>query len=566
MTPLSAAPATPSPEPDLKPCHALLLEDSAVDADLAIQYLSQTRYPIVWSVAACREEFVAALAEKRYDVILSDYSLPDFDGLSALEMVRRRDADLPFIFISGVVGEEFAVETLRKGATDYVLKQRLSRLPGVIDRALAEAEERRERRRAETALQTLNETLERRVEARTQELAAVNRQLIAQIEERERVEATLRQMQRLEAVGQLTSGIAHDFNNLLMVVLGNIDLVLRTVDDPKLRRRLEATRLAAERGAALTRQLLAFSRRQRLEPRSTDLARTLSGMMDLLQSSLGGAITVETRVDEGLWPALVDRTQIELVILNLAINARDAMEGRGGLTFELANISVTEPPARAEEPLPGDYVAIHISDTGPGIPSELLAKVFEPFFTTKEVGKGSGLGLSQVLGFVQQSGGGVRIDSRSGQGATVIVFIPRAASAPVEDENALPGQEQLPAAPTFSVLVVDDDTAVRDITVESLALHGFEATGVASGREALAHAENHAFDVAVVDVAMPDMNGVELADALNARRPGLPVLFVTGFADLKIMRGVDENRIVLKPVLSERLAAKIRNMLRREPG
>jgi signal transduction histidine kinase len=566
LTPLSAAPATPSPEPDLKPCHALLLEDSAVDADLAIQYLSQTRYPIVWSVAACREEFVAALAEKRYDVILSDYSLPDFDGLSALEMVRRRDADLPFIFISGVVGEEFAVETLRKGATDYVLKQRLSRLPGVIDRALAEAEERRERRRAETALQTLNETLERRVEARTQELAAVNRQLIAQIEERERVEATLRQMQRLEAVGQLTSGIAHDFNNLLMVVLGNIDLVLRTVDDPKLRRRLEATRLAAERGAALTRQLLAFSRRQRLEPRSTDLARTLSGMMDLLQSSLGGAITVETRVDEGLWPALVDRTQIELVILNLAINARDAMEGRGGLTFELANISVTEPPARAEEPLPGDYVAIHISDTGPGIPSELLAKVFEPFFTTKEVGKGSGLGLSQVLGFVQQSGGGVRIDSRSGQGATVIVFIPRAASAPVEDENALPGQEQLPAAPTFSVLVVDDDTAVRDITVESLALHGFEATGVASGREALAHAENHAFDVAVVDVAMPDMNGVELADALNARRPGLPVLFVTGFADLKIMRGVDENRIVLKPVLSERLAAKIRNMLRREPG
>ncbi len=561
MSPRTAT--APSAESDLKPCHALLLEDSAVDADLTIQYLSQTRYPIVWSVVGRRQDFIEALDAKRYDVILSDYSLPDFDGLSALDMVRERDADIPFIFISGVVGEEFAVETLRKGATDYVLKQRLSRLPAVIDRALAEAEERRERRRAETALQTLNETLERRVEARTQELAAVNRQLVSQIEERERVENTLRQMQRLEAVGQLTSGIAHDFNNLLMVVLGNIDLVLNKVEDDKIRRRLEATRSAAERGAGLTRQLLAFSRRQKLESRPTDLDRTVTGMIDLLKSSLGGSVKLDIRVEPGLWPALVDRTQIELVILNLAINARDAMERGGELVLDLGNVTVALPPLKAEDPLPGDYVSIRVTDSGSGMPPDVLAKVFEPFFTTKEVGKGSGLGLSQVLGFVQQSGGGVQIETEPGCGTTVTIFIPRASSLPVDDEDAASVVETV-AVPAYAVLAVDDDAMVREITVESLGQHGFEVVGAANGREAIDRARERSFDIAVIDVAMPDINGVELARTLADIRPGLPVLYVTGFADLKIMRGVDEDCIVLKPVEGERLAAKIRHTLRKD--
>ncbi len=547
-----------------KPCRALLLEDSAVDADLAVQYLSQSRYTIAWTLVTGRQDFTAALEQQSFDVILSDYSLPDFDGASALAMVRERDLDIPFIFISGVMGEEFAVETLRQGATDYVLKQRLSRLPAVIDRAIAEADERRERRAAERALQSLNETLERRVEDRTKELAAVNRQLIDQIEERERVEATLRQMQRLEAVGQLTSGIAHDFNNLLMVVLGNIDLLLNSPTDAKTRRRLESTRAAADRGAALTKQLLAFSRRQKLEPRSTDLLNILTGMADLMRSSLGGTVNLETRAPDDLWPALVDRTQIELVILNLAINARDAMPGGGSLVIDLANSVIDQAPERPEDPPPGDYVTIRVTDSGTGMSPDVLLKVFEPFFTTKEIGKGSGLGLSQVLGFVQQSGGGVKIASSPGHGTSVEVYIPRATEQPVDDIDEDDEAVLSAMASSPLVLAVDDDNAVREVTIEMLSMCGFDVIGAHCGERAIELARERRFDIALIDVAMPDMNGVEVAQAIREIQPKLPVLFVTGFADLGILRAIDEDRIVPKPVQSDKLAAKIRQFLHRD--
>ncbi len=253
-------------------------------------------------------------------------------------------------------------------------------------------------RGAEANLRRLNETLEARVRERTTELAATNRQLVGQIEEREKVESTLRQMQRLEAIGQLTSGVAHDFNNLLTVVLGNIGFVEKSVvHDTKLKQRLSHMRLAAERGAKLTSQLLAFSRRQRLDPEPFDLNKALANMHDLLQSTLGGGIAINTVFGTGLWPALADPTQIELVVLNLVINARDAMQGRGTVTIETANAKIG-PPEKPEEPPAGDYVMIAVTDTGTGMTKEVLAKAFEPFFTTKEIGKGSGLGLSQVLG------------------------------------------------------------------------------------------------------------------------------------------------------------------------
>ena len=283
-------------------------------------------------------------------------------------------------------------------------------------------------RQAEAELRRLNETLEGRVAERTVELEAANRQLVSQIEERERVELTLRQMQRLEAVGQLTSGVAHDFNNLLTVVLGNLGFLekgLGSSADPKLKQRLGHMRMAAERGAKLTSQLLAFSRRQRLEPKPVDLNDALASMRDLLQSSLGGSVQINTNFRPGLWPALVDPTQIELVVLNLAINARDAMPVGGSVTLETANATVGA-PYRPEEPLAGEYVVVSVVDTGSGMTPEVLAKAFEPFFTTKEIGKGSGLGLSQVLGFAKQSGGGMRIETRVGEGTTVKVFLPRA--------------------------------------------------------------------------------------------------------------------------------------------
>src|SRR5215813_3634762 len=286
-------------------------------------------------------------------------------------------------------------------------------------------------RRRQQECRRLNEELESRVRERTAELAAANRQLLAQIEERERVELTLRQLQRLEAVGQLTSGVAHDFNNLLTVVLGNIAFLDKAMSkagiDGKLAQRLGYMRFAAERGARLTDQLLSFSRRQRLEQKVIDLNQTVSGMRDLLQSTMGGTIRIDTKLSHGLWPAMADPTQLELAVLNLAINARDAMQVGGTLVVSTANVTVG-PPLYPEEPPAGEYVEICVADSGTGMTDEVRAKVVEPFFTTKEVGRGSGLGLSQVLGFAKQSGGGARIESEVDKGTSVSIYLPRTQS------------------------------------------------------------------------------------------------------------------------------------------
>ncbi|MET0337366.1 MAG: ATP-binding protein, partial [Caulobacter sp.] len=525
----------------------LLLEDSEIDAELLASHLERAEFAFDIIRVVNRRAFVERLAiVDEIDIILADYSLPDFDGLSALTIARELVPTIPFIFVSGVVGEEFATNAIKRGATDYVMKRNLSRLPTAVDRALKEAHERAERRRAEFALQKSEMGMRLAVDVaglglwdfhpktgelrwddrckamfglppeaeityaayleglhpddRTRMDAAVSkavsvesdtgfadeyrvitpsgeerwlstrghsvfidgvcerflgvvrdvteeklsehllqdhakalesavrtrtRELSEQITERERVEDTLRQMQRLEAVGQLTAGVAHDFNNLLTVVLGNLGFVERSLGagaDDKVRRRLNDMRIAAERGATLTSQLLAFSRRQKLEPKPVDLNETTKNMRGLLQSTMGGSVRLETVLKTGLWPALVDPTQIEMILLNLAINARDAMEVGGAVTVETANVTLTDAQARPEEPAPGEYVMISVSDTGTGMSDEVLARAFEPFFTTKEVGKGSGLGLAQVFGFAKQSGGGVRIETRVGEGTAVKVY------------------------------------------------------------------------------------------------------------------------------------------------
>ena len=417
-----------------------------------------------------------------------------------------------------------------------------------------------------TQARTAAEELERLVAERTAELAASNRQLSAQIEERERVEATLAQMQRLEAVGQLTSGVAHDFNNLLTVILGNLDLVARAAGksdlDERTRRRLDTMRAAAERGATLTAQLLAFSRRQRLEARAIDLNDAVAGMRELLQSSMGGSVRLEVRTAEDLWPALVDPTQIELIILNLAINARDAMQVGGTLLVETANLTLGA-PGRPEEPAPGDYVMVAVSDSGTGMTADVAAKAFEPFFTTKPVGKGSGLGLAQVYGFAKQSGGGVGLETGIGHGTTVRVYLPRA-----RIEVTTPAMvRDLPHAAAEAsgrrVLLVDDDPPVREITSAAIQAIGAVVTEAGSGADALAELAqaNGAFDLMVADFAMPGMNGAELAEAATRRWPHLPVLFVTGFADLTAIAAVSADRIVQKPFRASHLQRKIMRML-----
>ena len=404
--------------------------------------------------------------------------------------------------------------------------------------------------------------LEGRVLERTAELEAANRQLADQIAEREKAEDALRQAQRLEAVGQLTSGVAHDFNNLLTVIIGNVEQIRKRTDDPSLLKRLSMMAEASRRGAQLTAQMLAFSRRQKLEPRAVDLNETVRGMKDLLQSTIGGSVRIlEPDLAEDLWPAMIDPTQIELVILNLAINARDAMDVGGTLKIGTANVVAPE-PATPEQPPSGEHVMLSVSDDGSGMSDQVLARVFEPFFTSKAVGKGSGLGLSQVYGLAKQSGGGVTIDTAVGQGATIRIFLPRAHAKPAKEIIPLTMVSAAPL-PDTKVLVVDDDEAVRAVTSGILADLGYCVVEAGSGGAALDLLEEHPdIQAAVLDFAMPGMNGGEVARELAARRPGLPVLFATGYADIEALAATSEDRIIHKPFNQNDLAAKLSLALR----
>jgi CheY-like chemotaxis protein len=303
--------------------------------------------------------------------------------------------------------------------------------------------------------------------------------------------------------------------------------------------------------------LLAFSRRQRLEPKPTDLNDALASMSDLLQSTLGGSVQINTVFRPGLWHALVDPSQIELVVLNLAINARDASPVGGSITLETGNATVGE-PEKSEEPSPGDYVVIAVTDTGSGMTKEVMAKAFEPFFTTKEVGKGSGLGLSQALGFAKQSGGGMRIESRVGEGTSVKVFLPRTAGGAAEEssgDSAAPTQRHRMGA---IILLVDDDNAVREVTASMLRELGYVVLEVGSGGAALDLLDGDTnVDLALLDFAMPGMNGMEVARQLQSRFPTIPVLFVTGYVDKMELAEIGDARIIKKPFVGDELANKV---------
>ncbi len=439
------------------------------------------------------------------------------------------------------------------------------------------------------------------VQARTHERRRreeMERRLVAEITDRGRTEARLAKAERIEAVGQLTSGVAHDFNNLLTVIIGNIEFLETQArgDDhldgnarDRIARRLAAMREAAERGGNLTRQLLAFARRQRLEPRPTDLNVTVTELRPLLPAAIGGGIEVETRLQGGLWPAFVDRTQIERMIINLALNAHDAMEVGGAIVIGTSNR-----PLGAEEAEAlglhgaGDYVEISVSDTGRGMTPAHLARAFEPFFTTKPPGKGSGLGLAQAYGFARQSGGIVTLSSAPGEGTRAAILLPRAScaaahAAPEPPPPAapptpfaippLPGAASSGAASSGTpppadasaarlVLLVDDDLAVREVTSTIVAEAGYRVIEAASGQEAMERlAEAGRVDLMVTDYAMPGMNGHELYRAARRHQPDLEVLFVTGYADLTALGDVPEQQILLKPFRCSTLLDKICGVL-----
>ncbi len=409
--------------------------------------------------------------------------------------------------------------------------------------------------RQQRELQELNATLEARVEARTKDLAESGKRLAVEMAEREKTEATLRQAQKLQAVGQLAGGVAHDFNNLLTAILAALELLRARLPAGQegLVRLLDTALGAAERGGRLTGQLLAFSRRQQLLPVPTDLNMTVIALSNLLGSTLGRSIRIQTDLVQDLWPAMVDPSQVEAAIINLAINARDAMPEGGVLTIATRNI----PLDVGGSLLPGDYVAVRMADTGTGMTPELIAHVYEPFFTTKEPGRGSGLGLSQVHGLAVQSGGDVRIESKLGEGTTVTLLLPRAKSLPVAVRPDS-GSTRQTSHPRARILVVDDDRDVRQMTGEMLTERGYSVELAADADAALAILQRDGgFDVMLVDYVMPGTNGASLVKIVRSLRPGLRTLMMTGHAAPQLGEEVGIENIIRKPfnvtTLDERL-------------
>jgi len=408
-----------------------------------------------------------------------------------------------------------------------------------------------ETRRVEAELQALNATLEQRV--------------AEEVAERSKAEEALRQSQKMEALGQLTGGIAHDFNNMLAVILGGLNLLKRRIErgDTNLSTYIEGAMDGAQRAAALTQRLLAFSRQQPLAPEPIDANGMVADMTELLARTLGEAITIETVLAEGLWKAKADPNQLENAIINLAVNARDAMPDGGRLTIETANTFVDDAYAREFAIPPGQYVLIAVSDTGVGMARDVIAKAFDPFFTTKGVGKGTGLGLSQVFGFVRQSGGHVKIHSELGQGTTISLYLPR-----VQAEEGV--KEQPPAelergSGDEIVMVVEDEERVRAYSVETLRELGYTVLDMPNAREAMELIERgQSVTLLFTDVVMPDMTGPQLAERALQQLPNLKVLYTTGYTpDEAVHSGVlgTGTNLLPKPFGMEELAAKVRGIL-----
>ncbi|WP_230550507.1 hybrid sensor histidine kinase/response regulator [Reyranella aquatilis] len=413
------------------------------------------------------------------------------------------------------------------------------------------------RKLAEETLQDLNEQLEKRVQERTAQLRSAHDELVAQIAERERTEAQLRQMQKLESIGQLTGGVAHDFNNLLTAVIGNLELLRKRVPShPASDRLIDGAMQGAQRGAALTQRLLAFARHQALDVRPVDLAGLIRGMDDLLRRSLGPSVTMLQDLPRGIPPAHVDANQLELALLNLVVNSRDAMPEGGTVTLSL---DVAETGA-ARDLAAGRYVRVIVADTGSGMDAETLRKAIEPFFSTKDVGKGTGLGLSMIHGLAQQLKGTLRLYSTPGRGTRAELWLPVAEGA--AEVLPQPGADAASEARKAArLLFVDDDFLISLSTTSLLEDLGHTVVTASSGAEALEVLRTgEPIDMMITDYAMPGMTGLQLAEEARALRPGLPILLATGYADLPTKSRFELPRLN-KPYQQMQLAEQIQGLL-----
>ena len=505
----------------------LHLEDSPQDAAFVQRELRRGGMSFDFRCVDTREAFVEQLDKFQPGLIISDYHLPSFNGLTSLALVRERFPELPFILVSGFIGEDQAAETLKNGATDFLLKTSLTaRLVPAVRRAMREVEERAERKRTEEML---------------------------------------RQALKLEAVGQLTGGLAHDFNNLLGIVIGNLDLLKVDLSgNPTARELVEQALEASLRGAELTRRLLAFSRRQPLQPKIIGLNELVSSTTDLLRRTLGEAIEIRLKLADDLCPALADPAQVESALVNLAVNARDAMPNGGTLVLETANMNLDEQyAAENADVTPGDFAMLAVMDTGAGMPAEIVDRAFEPFFTTKEVGKGTGLGLSMVYGFAKQSGGHLKIYSEVGHGTTIWLYLPRA-----KDRNAVVDETigEVSVTPTISgnILVVEDNLQLRKVVLRQLSILGYRVQEADSAAAALLMLQgDKPLDLLFTDVVMPGgITGTSLAQEARKLRPGIKILLTSGFTEAAAQNGSGWE-LLSKPYRLQDLDRKIRGALGR---
>ncbi|WP_168427695.1 response regulator [Sphingomonas sp. Leaf30] len=549
----------------------LVVAPTGRDADVTAQVLRSADIAAVPD-ADGTALFAAIAGGTHAGAILTDDALSRLDQERLLAAIAAQApwSDFPFILLSKRGEPRRGAREVEAVANVTLLERPLhpASLVSAARAALRARQRQRlaarhfeDREKARAELRDLADTLEAKVEARTRELAAANDRLTAEIAERERAEARLVQAQKMEAIGQLTGGIAHDFNNLLTAVIGSLDLLLRRTDDEKIRRLASMALQAGERGATLTAQLLSFSRRQHLSPVPVEPNQVVASMADLLARSIGAAVTVELDLADDVWRAMVDPTQLEVVLLNLAINARDAMPSGGVVRIATRNLAAV-PDALTAELNPGAYVAIEVADTGAGMTPAVLARAFEPFFTTKGQGKGTGLGLAQVYGFARQSGGTVRIVSAENEGTVITLYLPR--TTEVADPVAIERLAQATGS-RQRILVVDDDNDVRGVAAQMIEEIGYQVVAAASGTEALTEFGRASFDLVLTDVVMPGMSGVDLARRIRAVAPAMPLLFASGYADVATFGDeLAAETVLKKPYRIGEVAARIGDALSAE--
>lgn len=465
------------------------------------------------------------------DLVLLDVRLPDMDGTT---VCRRIKAALPQITVlqtsSARVGSRDRTAALEIGADAYLVE------PIEADELIAVVGSLLRLRAAEQEVRRLNENLELRVAQRAAELVEANQQLDIERSERRKAEEVLWHMQKLEAVGQLTGGIAHDFNNLLTVITGNLELVQEALDGSRQLPKKRLTELlgtalsAASQGARVTQQLLAFARRSLLRVEVVDLTTIIESAADLMRRALGEAVTLELGASEDLWPCVIDPVQLETALLNLALNARDAMPEGGTLRIKAKNILIEEGSSAGIAP--GRFVEISVADTGVGMEPAVLARIFEPFFTTKDVGQGSGLGLSQLYGFIRQSDGHVTVESKPGAGTTFRLYLPYSANLP-RSAGPLSPQQAFRECGSETILIVEDNDEVRAVVVEMINDLGYRAIIARDGHEALKLLHEDAeIDLLFTDIVMPNgMDGIALADAARSLKKDVKVVLTSGYTD-----------------------------------